>query len=176
MSRKTLRQAVAEYFTGRIPNLILLAAQDFWQQAEFTSLSGSGATGYVYIMGDEEVQEAMVGSPSYGIEVHYTVVVVVEFESSAQGPTQGSPTYMDDHDDMIQAFKTLLRADPTLGTASIQGQPGAVFSAGKGAGAQEYDVRVFSELPEQDEEQVGLVRIRTSIEFTAIERIMVAGG
>lgn len=170
MSRKTLRYAAATFFS-QIPNLDLLPAQDFFQQSEHPTLSGSGATGYVYIMGDEEMQGRLTGSPQTGIETRYTVVLVVEFESGAE-----SPTYMDDHDDMIQNIKTQLRSDPTLGTQAIQGQPGAVWQAGKGDGSGQFDVRVFSELPETDDDQAGVVRIRTSVEFMAIEQVLVAGG
>jgi hypothetical protein len=145
VGRKSIRTAVAAYFappavTGL--NQVTRAKVRNVKPAAYFANAGdrTGAVAFVYIEGEHEHR---MSSPSGSGEkmITYTVGLRVDYRSLLDDTEAG----VDAYDDLIEAIKAHLRADPTLGT----GPGGVVFQAGEGDTAGAADIEVISDLPQE---------------------------
>lgn len=120
--------------------------------------TASGSVVFVEIMTAREKRLGL-GGPTQGVkETRYTLRLHVLFRSR-----QGKATdAMDDHDDMIEAILTALRADRTLGTASGQNPISQYGQDGIG-------ISITTGLPK--ESGTGSVHIWTLIDGDLVETI-----
>lgn len=113
--------------------------------ADFFASPGEqmGAAAYMHLEQDREHRKAVGGATSGKKRVVHHVGLVVLFKSLQQEPGAGEvdpgEVAVDAHDILIEAIKTRLRSDRTLG--------GTVFSAGEGAELGADDIEIHSDLP-----------------------------
>ncbi|MHB8490612.1 MAG: hypothetical protein ACYDA6_00135 [Solirubrobacteraceae bacterium] len=149
MSRTSVRAAVAAYLappnvTGL--NTMYASARRIPATAYgLASAGGSGTAGFVHLEDEDDRVISINGAGGKRI-VHYRIGIVLRFKSVKVSPV----TAMADYDAMIDALKTRLRADPTLGTT---GGANPILTAGMGfatGGGGQPDLRLASDLPRQD--------------------------
>lgn len=162
MGARTIRQAVRDYIapTAGLTNTYKdephYVSNDAWYTADGTH----GTVAYVHIDNETESRLVINGFPESGQQVTYDVGVVVLYEYLIP-PGEASPdAWVDGLDDLIDALKTRLRADPHLGT----GPTGVVQSAAQENGA----LSIARDLPKQDN---GVVRSWNVLTFKVTEII-----
>src|SRR5258708_6279921 len=169
LGRKGTRQAVAAYFgSGSVAGLNTVYTGEPRVVPEKGYLVGtsagtkSGAQGWPWIEAQRDKRIAFTGGPSpSGLQaklVLYEVSFSIRFWSlQAKGETA-----LDDHDAILDAFVTRLRADRTLG--------GTMWQAGEGDTNEAEDIHVVSGYP-KERKATGPIVIWSMIRFLPIEAI-----
>jgi hypothetical protein len=166
VGRKAIRTAVAAYFAP--PAVAGLAQMTRAKPRNVKSgafgISATqryGAIGWVYLEGEHEYRMSAPSGAGQKM-VTYGVGLRVDFRSELSD----TATAIDAYDDIIEAIKAHLRADPTLGT----GPNGVVFQAGEGDLASAPDIEVISDLPQESEQTT--TTIRSVVRFLVLETIV----
>lgn len=163
MGRKSVRTAVAAYFSNSVTGLNQVtrtkkrntAGHAFFTPWNAGPTTKMGAVGWVYLEGEHE-QRIATPVVTGKKQVTYGIGLRVEFRS-VLNDTEAA---IDAFDDLIEAIKAKLRADPTLN--------GQVFVAGEGDLQGAPDIAVDSDEPKDTGD---LVTVHALVRFVAIEMI-----
>jgi hypothetical protein len=98
-----------------------------------------GTVAYVHIDSESETRVTVTGSPSAGKRVDYAVSIVILYQYVIPDNPDGKDSWVDGLDDLLDALKARLRADPTMGT----GAGGVVWQAGQ----DDSDLSIARDLP-----------------------------
>lgn len=144
MSSRTVRQAVRDYLapTAGVTNAFKDQPHYVSNEAWYTEEGEHGTVIYVHLDTETETRLVITGFPDAGQQITYSVGVVVLYEYLIPNDETSPDNWVDGLDDVIDALKARLRADPRLGT----GPDGVIWSA-----AQEPSTLTISrDLPRKD--------------------------
>lgn len=164
MGRRTVRTAVASYMGSGVAGLnqVTRAKPRNVKPGSYgiSTTRRFGAIGWLYIEGEHEhrMSSPVVAGKK---QVTYMVGLRVDFRSELSDTETG----IDAYDDIIEAIKAKLRADPTLGT----GPNGVVFQAGEGDLAGAPDIEVIADEPQESSHTT--TTIRSVVRFMLVEII-----
>lgn len=162
MPARTIRQAVRDYvsLTDGLSNTFKDEPHYVSNEAWYTEDGTHGTVAYVHLDSESETRLVINGFPDAGQQITYNVGIVILYEYVIPDDEESPDNWVDGLDDVIDALKARLRADPHLGTGST----GVVWSA-----AQEYGTLSISrDLPRKDG---GYVRSWNVLQFKVTENI-----
>ncbi|QAY16123.1 hypothetical protein SEA_SONALI_10 [Arthrobacter phage Sonali] len=147
MSAKSVRQAIADYLrpTQGISKMFRdepwIVTSEAWTQPD--GLPGTVA--YVHIDREAETRYALAGANPFGIgkALEYMVSIVVLYQYDIPDQPDDKDSWVDGLDELLDALKARVRADPTLGT----GPGGVIWQAGEGGHMGGPDLEVQRDLP-----------------------------
>lgn len=162
MGASTVRQAVKNYLstTTGLTNTYLdephYVSNDAWYAADGTH----GTVAYVHLDVETETRLVITGFPDAGQQVTYQVGFVILYEYIIPSDETSPDLWVLGLDNLIDALKARLRADPHLGT----GPNGVVWSAAQDESA----ITISRDLPKVD---AGYVRSWNVLQFKVTENI-----
>lgn len=162
MPARTIRKAVRDYLaeTPGISNCFKDEPHYVSNEAWYTEDGIHGTVAYVHLDSESETRLVITGFPDAGQQITYNVGVVVLYEYLIPDDEESPDDWVDGLDDVIDALKARLRADPHLGT----GPDGVIWS-----GAQEaHTLAISRDLPRKD---AGFVRSWNVLQFKVTENI-----
>jgi hypothetical protein len=167
MSRKLVRQAIAAYFAPPVVDglsRVFTAPPRRVSGTDYFTAVGAGtqtgAVAFPFIEAEDEELIALTGTSSAKKRILYQAALRVEFASD-QAKAEAA---MDDHDDIIDAIKALLRADATMQAG------GVIFQAGLGDTMGAKDIHVVSGMPKPIR-KTGRLIVWTTVRFLVVEMI-----
>jgi hypothetical protein len=159
---RSIRQAVRDYIapTAGISNAYKdephYVSNDAWYSADGTH----GTVAYVHIDQEGETRLVITGFPDGGQQITYHVAIVVLYEYLIPDDEASPDAWVDGLDDLLDALKARLRADPHLGT----GPTGVVWSAAQ----HDNTLTISRDLPKKDG---GVVRSWNVLQFQVTENV-----
>ncbi len=162
MGARTIRQAVRNYVasTAGLSNVFKdephYVSNDAWYKVDGTH----GTVAYVHLDSESEDRLVITGFPDAGQQITYRVGLVVLYEYIIPDNEVSPDDWVDGLDDVIDALKARLRADPHLGT----GANGVVWSAAQG----DNTLSISRDLPRKDG---GYVRSWNVLQFAVTENV-----
>jgi hypothetical protein len=180
MGDATVRAAVKSYFSGNaVTGIAKWFRDEPWiiQPATFALAAngGWGAVGFIHLDTAEENRETFGGAngvtPTGSKAVKHTVSLVIQYQyliPPALPAGVDEDAWVGPLDNIIDAVKALIRADPTLGTSALQPNPTINWAGQSWQGAP--DIRQTRDLPTRDP-QGSKILSWNRIEFDLIEYI-----
>lgn len=163
MSASTVRNAVTAYLGNTTGITTFYRDQPWFADAEEweTQNGDPGTVAYMHI--DDESEERIVinGGTATGKQVTYQIAVVMLYQYAIPDQPLSKDSWVDGLDALIEALKTKIRTDPTLGT----GTGGVVWQAGSVGGK---DIEIQRELPKLKD---GLVLSWNALTFRVTEML-----
>ena len=161
MGASSIRQAIQSYIapTSGLTNTYL--DEPHWVSNDAWYTNGlHGTVAYVHL--DRESEERLVinGVPTSGQQITYDVGLVLLYEYIIPTDEASPDLWVVGLDQLIDALKARIRADPHLGT----GPNGVVWSAGQDQNA----IAISRDLPKVDD---GVVRSWNVLEFKVLENV-----
>lgn len=162
MGARAIRLAVRDYVapTAGLSNTYKDEPHYVSNDAWYTANGTHGTVAYVHIDSESESRLVITGFPEAGQQVTYHVAIVVLYEYLIPENEASPDAWVDGLDDVLDALKARLRADPHLGT----GPTGVVWSAAQHDGA----LAISRDLPKKDS---GVVRSWNVLQFQVTENV-----
>lgn len=168
MSAKTVRAAIADYLRPT-PGIAKMFRDEPWivTAEAWTQENGlPGTVAYVHIDREAETRYALAGWNPTGLgkAISYDVSIVVLYQYDIPDQPDDKDSWVDGLDELLDALKARVRADPTLGT----GEGGVVWQAGEGGLPGGPDLEVQRDLPKLNN---GKVLSWNALQFKVTEMV-----
>lgn len=163
MGARSIRLALKNYIapTAGLTNAYKDEPHYVSNDAWYTADGVHGTVAYVHIDEEEESRLVITGFPESGQEITYRVSVIVLYEYLIPDQEPSPDDWVDGLDDVLDALKARIRADPHLGT----GPTGIVSSAAQ----HDKALSIVRDLPKKDG---GVVRSWNALAFEVMEIVM----
>ncbi|QGJ93459.1 hypothetical protein SEA_MUFASA8_9 [Arthrobacter phage Mufasa8] len=140
MGAAAIRTALASYIAPTTGITAMFRDEPWFITGEaWTTEDGlPGTVCYLHINEESETRITVTGSGSVGKRVDYKVGIIILYQYVIPDAPIGNDAWVDGLDQLIDALKARLRADPTMGTDGT-----VIWQAGQSDG----DLRIRRDLP-----------------------------